>query len=418
MNTSNFTIAAEKWLSLAVLSCALLVLPTSFVYEKGGRILFYLCSYFSIIAVCVNFRKYGTSFLKSKSAHSLLFLGAIFIIWSFYSDNINNLNNELLFTAGKRCILSFFILGYFYTLLSEKESYDDKLRKWAIYSVVAAFVTSSIYAFFQAIITTDPANFRVVLGINRATLTAYAYSALSLALLTLVLQLNKNRLRELIFFTVATISLYVIFLTQTRSSIAIHLIFIAYLTYRLFLTSRSYKFIAVLSIAIVLCASASYKIIESRLDTTVQEIYLYKQGDDKTSLGSRFTMWKTGILSFKRAPFGQDLEERNKFIKDYLYAENKTDSMALEYIDVHLHNEIIQYASTFGVVGVVALIYFYWCNIISVSRSVDIVSPTSVVTFSTLLYGSTDVLMTSVEYIVIYTMLITMLMIISTRVTR
>lgn len=396
-----------------VFMLAFCILPSAFLYEKGGRVLFYLCSYLSVIGLCVAIKKDGFKILNNKLALSLLLLGSTFILWSVYSGYTAHEDDELLYTAGKRCFLAFMIISYIFYSIKNKILNTRIIKEGAIFSIAIAFTLASLYAFIQAAMATEPEALRVVLGINRATVTAYAYSALSIALMALVLELTNDRLRKAIFFTVAFISLYVILLTQTRSAIAIHLLLIAYLTYRLFVLSKNYKFIAILAIALIICATLASKIIENRLETTVQEISLYQKGDDKTSLGSRFTMWKTGILSFEHAPFGQSVQDRNAFIKSYLYANQQADSFALEYIDVHLHNEFIQYASVFGVCGILVLLYFYWTNIFARPKGRTAVNAASLVTVSTLLYGSTDVLMTSIEYIVIYAMLMTMLLIIS-----
>ncbi|MFZ4214860.1 O-antigen ligase family protein, partial [Pantoea endophytica] len=266
-------------------------------------------------------------------------------------------------------------------------------------------ITSSSFAFMQAL-TSDE---RVVLGINRATLTAYAYSAVTLALITLILRALENKYKKFYFLSISIISLYVIMLTQTRSAMVIHTLFLLYMTFRLFSITRNIKFISLVAVLMLIAVGISYKVIETRFDTTVQEYRDYEHGNDKTSLGSRFTMWKMGVLTFEKSPFGQSQIERNDYITAYLDAHNQKDSWALIYINVHLHNEFIQYASLFGVQGILVLLYFFYIFIVAELRVKRKLTPIAAASIATLLYGMTDVVLTSIEFIAMFSVLVTLL---------
>ena len=67
---------------------------------------------------------------------------------------------------------------------------------------------------------------------------------------------------------------------------------------------------------------------------------------------------------------------------------------------------MIQYASIFGVAGIVVLLYFYITMIFSNGLKGYVLNPVSMIVISTLLYGLTDVLLTSVEYIVMLAVMI------------
>ena len=390
------------WLAFLTL---IAILPVAFLYEKGGRVLFYYCAYFSLVGMAVEFWRKNKVQLTDRKALAMLMLGIVYVGWSLYAQYLPHTQDDQYYTAGKRCVLAFIILSYILHLY--RTNFFDKtlIIKLSILSLALAFITSSTFAVYQSITSTE----RVVLGINRATLTAYAYSAVTLALIMLILKSADTRLKKFYFLFVSIVSLYVILLTQTRSAMVIHTLFLAYMMFRLFSTTRNVKFLGCVAILMFVAAGLSYKVIEGRLETTVNEYHSYEQGNDKTSLGSRFTMWKTGVMAFERAPFGQSQYERNNFITTYLDAHNQSDSWALIYINVHLHNEFIQFASLFGVIGIVVLLYFFYTFIVAECRRYRSLTPTAVAGMAILLYGMTDVVMISVEFISIFSVLVALL---------
>jgi len=401
LNRNNL-IMLLPWLAFASL---ISILPLAFLYEKGGRVIFYYCAYFSLAGLVVDFFRKKKILLNDPKALAMLMLGVIFIGWSLYAKYLHGEKGELYFTAGKRCILAFIIMTYIFHVYREKYLGHSFLIKSCISSLALAFITSSSFAFMQAL-TSDE---RVVLGINRATLTAYAYSAVTLALITLILRALENKYKKFYFLSISIISLYVIMLTQTRSAMVIHTLFLLYMTFRLFSITRNIKFISLVAVLMLIAVGISYKVIETRFDTTVQEYRDYEHGNDKTSLGSRFTMWKMGVLTFEKSPFGQSQIERNDYITAYLDAHNQKDSWALIYINVHLHNEFIQYASLFGVQGILVLLYFFYIFIVAELRVKRKLTPIAAASIATLLYGMTDVVLTSIEFIAMFSVLVTLL---------
>jgi O-antigen ligase len=157
---------------------------------------------------------------------------------------------------------------------------------------------------------------------------------------------------------------------------------------------------------VVLGLSSRWSMVQSRFAVTVSEYHRYEQGNDETSLGSRFTMWKMGVMAFKEHPFGQTETGRNQHIKQYLLDHNQPNSWAFLYIDVHLHNEFIQIGSLAGIFGVLTLLIFFGVLMFSNGVSGFLLNPISMVALSTLLYGLTDVLLISGQYIVLFSIII------------
>lgn len=390
------------WLAFATL---ISILPVAFFYEKGGRVLFYYCGYFSLLGTISEiYMKRNFKLINNKSL-SLLILGVMFIAWSIIVQISPHTQIEEYYTAGKRCLIGFFIINYIFFLVNSGVINKQYAVRLGILSLSLAFITASLFGIYQGLTTSE----RVVLGINRATLTAYAYSALTLSLIAIILNFEDTVQKKLYFILVAVVSLYVIMLTQTRAAMVIHTLFLIYMAFRLFALTRNVKLIGSIALMMFIAIGVSYKLIEKRVERTIVEYDNYQKGNDKTSLGSRFTMWKTGILAFEQEPFGQTQYNRNKFIKNYLYTHHQRDSWALKYIDVHLHNEFIQFSSLFGVSGILALIYFFYVYIYAEIKRSHTLTPLAVTGLTILLYGMTDVILTSVEFIAMFSVMAVLL---------
>ncbi|ORM64921.1 O-antigen ligase [Pantoea rodasii] len=390
------------WLAFSTLIC---ILPIAFLFEKGGRVLFYYCAYFSLTGVVIELCKRRPIILTDRKALAILSLGLVYVGWSLFFQYYDHTHDGLYYTAAKRFALGYIIAVYIMHI--SHAGYIDKKQmvKCALVSLSLTFLTASCFATFQSFTSNE----RIVLGINRATMTAYAYSAVVLSLIYLILNLPETKLKKFCFLIVSIVSLYVIMLTQTRSAMVIHTLFLAIMTFRLFAVTRNVRFIGCIAVLLLVAIGFSYKVVEVRVESTVNEYNDYQHGNDKTSLGSRFTMWKTGILAFEHSPFGQTQDQRNKFITTYLNEHHQSDSWALIYINVHLHNEFIQFASIFGVMGVFVLLYFFYTFIILEIKNGRKLTPLAIASIAILLYGMTDVLLTSVEFIAMFSVLVVLL---------
>ncbi|MBV4367934.1 O-antigen ligase family protein [Erwinia phyllosphaerae] len=383
----------------------LLILPLGFIHEKAGRIAFYNCSYLCGAGILLNFKSIRSTLFSAKIILPGLLLAAMYSTWSLVvSFNIvPNVDNGLLFTPAKRWFLASLIA--LFTLWGVKNKLVNKelLFKLTWISLSAAFILSSVYGIWQHISGVD----RIVLGINRATMTAYAYSAMALAMMTMLNQIKSLPVRFSAIILTCLLSIYIILLTETRSAMLIHtLLSIAIMLSALWRGKviKPLPLVAIL-LAFFVVALLSKNIILSRFETTQQEISLFTKGDDHTSLGSRFSLWQSGIVAIKQHPFGETQTTRNTILRSWL-GVNHPNSFALEYIDVHLHNEFIQYASLFGVFGVLILLFFFIKLIFDNGTKGIFDNPVSIVALSALLYGMTDVVLTSIEYIALLSTLI------------
>lgn len=387
----------SKIMYLTTFTLLLLVLPTAFIHEKTSRVIFYWCGYLSTLGLLLNACTKNHSLHQKNIAIIFLSLACLFMGWSALSNYYSGEElSELLFTPGKRWLIATIIALY---ILNIKENTRLNISFNPILSAMSlAFIAASAFGIIQGLHNDE----RIFLGINRATLTAYAYSAFALSFSSLIALTIKHKCKYLIQALVLIVSTYVVFLTQTRAAMFIHpilgLLLLAAWMYKDNILSLKVLIISFMALIIVMVANSN--IIANRYNSTMYEINQYNRGDDNTSLGARFSMWKLGLVAFNDSPFGQSESHRNKEITEYL-KEKKEQSAATQYLNVHLHNEFIQYASIFGIFGVVILLSFFFSLIFKVSQP-SIIGPVGISTISIFLYGATDVLLTSIELIVIF----------------
>lgn len=386
-----------KALYLTTFTLLLVVLPCAFIHEKTARVIFYWCGYLSVVGLFLNVVITKESLVRKNITFAFLILSLLFLGWSMLSEFFSgDTSSELLYTPGKRWLvaaaISFYLLNWKY------EPTKILNTKSIIYMMALAFILASIFGIIQGFISDT----RILLGINRATLTAYAYSAFSLAFSSTIAATFKDKRKYFIQSLVLIISTYVIFLTQTRGAMVLHpaLSLLLLLSWMFKDKVLNLKVLMISVCSLVIIISLNSKTIMSRFDSTLQEIREYNLGNDHTSLGARFSMWKLGVIAFSDSPFGQSESQRNSIIKEYLHDQNEK-SEAEGYLQVHLHNEFIQYASIFGVFGLISLFFFFYLLIFKASHP-HVIGPVGIPTIAILLYGSTDVLLTSIELIVIF----------------
>ncbi len=388
-------------LALALL---LLILPLGFFHEKASRVTFYWCSYLSIAGIILNIKHIIPMFNTSKIVLPGLLLAMMYSIWSAIASHnmMPGIDNGILFTPAKRWFLGSLISLFILWGVQNERMGKELLFKLTWISLSSAFIISSTYGIWQHLNGVE----RIVLGINRATLTAYAYSAMSLAIMAMLNQIRLPSVRYLAITLTCLLSVYIIFLTETRSAMFIHTLLSVGILVRSFWQDKKFRPLPVITIllAFIVIAVFSKNIIVTRFESTKQELAKFNQGDDHTSLGSRFTLWKSGLVAIEKNPLGETQVTRNTIIRQWLNS-HKPDSFALEYIDVHLHNEFIQYTSLFGFSGLIVLLLFFIKLIFDNGIRGIFSNPISVMAVSALLYGMTDVLLTSIEYIVIFSML-------------
>lgn len=322
----------------------------------------------ALLAIIISPRKY----LKSNTIYiaiSLLVLSVLYFAWfriyktpdSEYVGAYMNYRDWSL--VG---IFSAFILPVISTAREQFKKIVNNTHLIASLVVITVYVVYSCYQFF-------------VLNDNRAILSltygpgapaaAYTITFISLySLITVSTVVNKFRLPLLI--AIGFTSFIAISATATRAGMITYPILFAFVFWKEVQGySNKQKKICIyafLALAVV-SVSLLHEPIVKRVNDLRTDIVKYNADNSETSVGARFAMYQTGLESSYNNFVGQPLEERNEKIIGII-ANNKDLSGARHYLNVHLHNQLIDTLSTTGWLGVILNILFFLSVIIYIHK--------------------------------------------------
>lgn len=371
---------------------ALVSLALTLVSSGRQREFFYIAIYASIVGVFIE-RK-NITIPPFTIAFPILLLGIFNLAWYFtyeYHNEEVNIYNEYLM-ASKKIILGSILIFYL-----DKFRYHIPLQTFQRYFLLASgigFFLASFYALWQ--IAHGMA--RAEMGINRATVSAYVFSVLSLSFIY-SLYLQKKVSAYIVAGMMMLFSWGIILLTGTRAAMGLFLILSVLLTLYHFRRIHI-KSAIIFFFSIAILATVGYKpYIKPKIDQTVTEIHNFQHGKDGTSLGARFSMWTVGIENGLAHPFGQSMESREQWTREYVKNHPGVASSMI-YIDVHLHNEFIEKFSLQGIPGVILLALIFTVLLLQAFRKQNAIL--LMTTSSLLFYGLTDVILLSSEAIIFF----------------
>lgn len=292
--------------------------------------------------------------------------------------------------AGKMFVLSAFTLIYI----------SNNMRKvsfnFHIIACVLMQITIYIVSFYQHYALGAQ---RIPLsamdgGIDQmgaATIAAYMITFCSLYSSIVFVNLT-TKYKWFAFYLNFLLSFSVIIMTGTRASIFTYPFIVAiilisqYYKHRMLLV----KCIGGMLVSLVVCGLVFQQYVDHRIVALKKDIVGYQTTENTvSSVGARFSMVMAG---YKSAPDGlewQSLEQRaTKIIA--LSKENPIYEGATEFLNIHMHNDVIEALSTKGVFGVVTLLLFYAALIaycLSEGRYVLLVFPAAI-----MLFGLSDVI--------------------------
>lgn len=381
-------------LRLYQLTLLLTLVSLALVLISSGkqREFFYFAIYASLLGLFVERKSIATS--PFSISLPILLIGVFNLCWYFtyeYSTEGVNVYNDYL-TSSKKLILGgvlIFYLDRFKRYISVNVS-----QSYFLLASGVGFVLASSYALLQSAHGMG----RVEMAINRPTASAYIYSVLSLTFVY-SLYLQKKVAVYVVAVTLIIFSWIIITLTGTRSAMGLYLFLGILMTLYHYRTIHVKATIAFLVVIVVVGGIGYDHYIKPKVDQTMIEIDSFEQGNDDTSLGARFSMWRVGVENGIAHPLGQSTESRKqwtaKYVKDH---PNYASSMI--FMNVHLHNEFIEKYSLQGIPGTLLLLYFFSSALIQALRRRNVIL--LMTTSSLLLYGMTDVILLSSEAIIFF----------------
>jgi O-antigen ligase len=373
---------------LIYLGCAIAFCTIPFGFDTG-RNLFYVSSYISFIAVCLHLRY----FLKNKRnlILPLLFfcvgMGTIFWMNHFKQpgEYINIYRSYM--STGKLQIATAFILLI---------ALNERLCMQRAFIVVALACGLAVngYALYQGLRLDIP---RVELNFDRATVVAYLMTAISLVMMKAILML-RTQYRIPLYVVGFLLTYSTLILTGTRAAILVYPVAICLsLLATKDLVTRRHKIQLVASVPLLLlaCGFAFKSQIEQRVADFKTNLQMIDQPEVDNSIISRLTMQVIAIRTGSLAPLGQSAEQRGEEIRAIIAQEPRLYGVT-PYINVHLHNELLETYSLKGLWGSLLLLALYIGLFISSFKPYRNALLLGV-TFSLFVYGLSDVIFFSTE---------------------
>lgn len=382
-------------LRLYQLTLVLVLASVALALVNSGmqRQCFYIAVYASIIGLLIESKRISLS--PFSIALPILLLGVLNLVWYFIyeyqTEGINQYNAYL--GTSKKLILASLLVFYIdrFKCYITKENF----QKYFLIATATGFTLATGEGLWQA----SQGVGRVMMAIDRPTVSAYVYSVLSLAFVYSLYLQQSVKLYVLAGITIL-LSWFIILLSGTRAAMGLYLIL------AIVLTLYHFRKIHLKSLVIFGCIVAgifvvSYKpLIAPKIAQTQLEIEDYQKGQDSTSLGARFSMWIIGVENGLAYPLGQSIESRETWSQNYVKDGHPHLAASLQYIRIHLHNEFIEKYSLQGIPGLLLLLFFFISVISYAIRNNNELLLATVLLL--LLYGMTDVILLSSEAVLFF----------------
>ena len=315
---------------------------------------------------------------------SLVLMAAARIIWGacFKETHWKDIHDNYV-VGGKRFLLATFIIFWFYKA-------RDKLSKTSLTASVALILAGLIYTLwfaFQAHANNDP---RIKLTSDAATTASYLTVFVSLTCLYLAFQRFKSSAFSIaLFFTILAVNVTLVILTETRSAVlyapVMYVLFFM-MNYRKIHKAILYSCLAAFLAVII---GTPYAIWD-RMSQIKSDIDHYHENND-TSIGARFSIWKSGWNSVNFGIVGQNSDERTEKARSYIVKYERDNPEAWKNVAYHLHNDMLEVLSLHGILGIVALLSFYLTGLIfALSRRMRRNNGVLFIILPTFLFGLAD----------------------------
>lgn len=377
----------------------------NFLSAAWSRVFFFNTFYLSLFYIVINKRRVPTHPLR-LIVYILIVIGLSKLSWFLieYIGNPDINSDNAYLNSGKRLIFAG-IIGW--ALFLRPEYINETIKKWFFIAVLISFSVATISGFYQIFFSTTP---RIDFYLGYATDSAYMYCAIALCALLMVSR-HKTLLARLSAICIFAVSFFIIFKTETRN-VLIFFPVILMICLNIWKENSVRNFVITVVAIVLIFLSGYNKYIVPSINKTYDEVNIYNEynGNTMGSVAARLALWRVGYELFKQHPWGMSLEERRKLADEYT---SRTDSnkIAMIYINIHLHNEILETLSLQGIQGVFVMLLAYIALLFSAFRQKNNILLGLALIIITV--GFTDVVFISREQTIFFSLLLIMSMLVS-----
>jgi O-antigen ligase len=335
---------------------------TALVYNNLSMKLYTVTAILALFTLLA--RSHLTSFRQSPLwlPTAFLLIGLIDLIWystfkssdsPFRATYHNYLNTAKVFSFGSIVIL---------LAVTSRIRITKELILYILYSLAFIIMGATLYLKFGTNMT------RIDFGIGTATGAAYSISFIGILSSSAILCTHQNHPILYVINVLATC--VALIMTETRAAILVFPVISAF-TLILFYCKNIKQFISILGafLAVLIAVGFFFKTpLTARYDEAVRDITAYSNDNSRTSIGARLAMQHAGMATFLEHPLtGQSADSRAAEIKQ-LVTTDASLSGAIPYLNVHLHNEVIEAASLKGIAGTLSTLFLYFALFITAWR--------------------------------------------------
>ncbi|MDC9820378.1 O-antigen ligase family protein [Pectobacterium polonicum] len=358
--------------------------------------LFYLTGTLSVFYVVTHLRAIVGAKRRLLIPLCLLAIGITNLIWYhhyYQPDSLFPYVYNAYRTSAHAGILGAFIL---LTALH----ITQKQQKQSLFYIIAICVLALGYAFYQSLFS---GMHRIGLVFGTATSAAYFLTFIGALSAQALLKLDSTYkyYLYLVHFLLVTIA---ILLTETRAAMFVYPIVGATILLsevrhdkRLFIKA----FIGSVA-TLLLCLFLFQETIHQRVNDLFNDVHSYNMNNSKTSVGARIAMYQSGVEAGEEALLGQSAEQRAEHIIAQAQQESEL-SGAVGYLDIHLHNEVIDAFSLKGLPGAILIVLLY-ASLFYFSFFVLRSHLSVALLFALIMYGLSDVILYSRDMLITWLM--------------
>lgn len=199
------------------------------------------------------------------------------------------------------------------------------------------------------------------------------------------------RYKKHLMMVVSVITFIIILMTGTRSATLLFPAILLIMTFRSMAIKDVIKLVPVLIIVFTVTLIAAHQ-VRDRFIEAYQELR-HENTNNSTSIGARFSMWKSGLFTASNHLVGQSAESRLHDITRYIDTNERGNAEALRNVPYHTHNEIIEIASLQGIAPAALMLILYVLTLIAFRKQGRMDLAAFTFTMPLIVFGIGDVLM-------------------------
>ncbi|MCT4703000.1 O-antigen ligase family protein [Enterobacteriaceae bacterium H20N1] len=339
--------------TLAVLSLAM-----ALFYDAFSVKVFYCLSYIGIVYFIIDMirKRVVVNRPLALLCISLFVIGLTRFLWGKYfhdsswGDVIYNYT-----TGGKRFILGAFLVWFFWY---RRHLLHENTIKLAAGILVLGTLALVYFGYHEWSII----HRRIQLGTDSSGTVSYLIVFIFITCLAFLKRVvNNSAISLVIFIAILGFNMALLFLTESRAALLFTpQIYFVYFLFHYRFISWKWK-VATLLASIVIIIALVPASVWDRMHSIQTEVSSY-DNNNSTSIGARFSIWKSGWHSTEFSLSGQNPDDRNTKARNWIKTEERGNPEAYKNVIYHLHDDLLETLSLQGLMGLLSVLLLYFAT--------------------------------------------------------